>query len=41
MQDYKHGQRAISSKGTMIKPSKQKGHLSKRDLDALAKKSQP
>lgn len=40
-QDYRHGQRAIVSKGKIIKVTTQKRHLAGSDLDALAKKSQP
>lgn len=40
-QDYRHGQRIIFSKGKIIQVSKQKRHLIERDLEALAKKSQP
>jgi hypothetical protein len=35
-QDYRHGQRVIFSKGKIVKVTKQKGHLSERDLEALA-----
>ncbi|MDQ4627797.1 hypothetical protein [Janthinobacterium lividum] len=40
-QDYRHGQRVIFSKGKIIQVTKQKRHLAERDLEALAKKSQP
>jgi hypothetical protein len=35
-QDYRHGQRIIFSKGKIVKVTKQKGHLSERDLETLA-----
>ena len=41
MQNNGHDQRAIFSKGTMIKITKQKCRLFEHDLEALAKKSQP
>jgi hypothetical protein len=35
-QDYRHGQRVIFRKGKIVKVTKQKGHLSERDPEALA-----
>lgn len=35
-QDYRHGQRIIFNNGKIVKVTKQKGHLSERDLETLA-----